>query len=297
MGEPSVILGIRITRNKKEGTITLDQEEYIQEILNKYNMEDSNGIKSPMEIGLKLDKNNDKIDDNLPYQSLVGALMYLVQGTRPDIAYPVHYLSKFNKYYGLTHWKHLKRVLKYLKETKNLHLTYERDTENYKQLTGYGDASWNPKCDGKSVSGYLYLLNGGPISWNSKNQDIIALSTCEAEYVALCEAIKEGKWIQNLLTELNLTKEDDLRNIKIYCDNQPAISIIKEGNNCKRSKHINLKYLFVRKEIEDGNFDIENVSTKEMLADGLTKSLSGEKLQKLNSKMGLKEKFKKRVGD
>lgn len=125
LGEPNVILGIHVTRSRKEKTISIDQEGYIQELLRKYNMENCNIIKTPMEIGLKLKKSEKEIDEKIPYHNLVGGLMYLVQATRPDLAYPVHYLSQFNNYYDGIHWKHLKRILRYLKYTKNVKLTFD----------------------------------------------------------------------------------------------------------------------------------------------------------------------------
>lgn len=284
LGEPNNMLGMRIKRNRKENIITLDQNEYIQKLLDKFNMQDAKGSTSPMEISLKLEKSNVDIEENIPYQSLIGALMYLVQGSRPDITYAVHYLSQFNDCYSKLHWTHLKRVLRYLKATPDTYIRYKCDPS----IIGYTDASWNNSVDGKSVSGYLFLLGGAPVSWTSNKQPIIALSTCEAEFVGLCEAVKEAKWIRNFLTELHLNEKFLPNDFLIFSDNQAAISIINNNlNYSKRSKHIDLKYLYTRNEIEDGNIKINYIPTNMMAADGLTKALSPVKVKKLNKLIGM----------
>lgn len=284
LGEPNIILGMQIKRNREKGVLTIDQYSYIENLLDKYGMKDCYTIQSPMETGLKLKKSETTINQNIPYQSLVGALMYLVQGTRPDIAYPVHYLSQFNKCYNETHWKHLKRILRYLKFSKNICIKYSKN-ENYK-LRGYCDASWNPHYDGKSVTGYMFFMGDGLVSWRSCKQNVVTMSTCESEFIAMCESIKEANWLKNLLTEMELEGEFLEENkIKLYCDNQAAIKLAQNGQYCKKSKHINLKYLYIRQEIEDGKYDVSYMPTSQMLADILTKALAKNKIKKILDNM------------
>lgn len=200
--------------------------------------------------------------------------MYLVQGTRPDLAFTVNHLSQFNSCYTSQHWKMAKRILRYLKGTRSACLTYKAKGE---PLLGYSDASWNPdKACGKSRSGYVFILSGAAISWKSTKQDIIALSTCEAEYVALCEAMKEGKWLRAFLNELGLQRFCD-GPTELRCDNQSTIKLSGNPIQHQRSKHINLKYLFSRHEIENGNFKVSYTPTSEMVADSLTKPVPRDK--------------------
>lgn len=286
LGEPDNMLGLRIKRNRKEKTITIDQNEYIQKILRKFNMHDAKESKTPMEINLKLENSNINIDNKIPYQSLIGNLMYVVQGTRPDIAFAVHYLSQFNGCYTKTHWTHLKRILRYLKATPDVFIKYKNDSKIY----GYTDANWNNSEDGKSVSGYLFLFGSSPITWSSNKQRIIALSTCESEYVALCEATKEAKWLRNFFKELNLENQFINKEFLIFCDNQAAITIMNNTNYNKRSKHIGLKYLYCKNEIEEGNIKVKYISTNLMAADGLTKTLPNVKIKRTNELMGIMDK-------
>lgn len=165
----------------------MSQRGYIQEVLQKFGMSECNPISSPIEAGVKLKKNErpTKEDEKLPYRELVGALTYLSVTTRPDIAYAISYLGQFNNCYDSTHWKAAKRVLRYLKGTIDVGINYNKSEGPVK---GFVDADWGGcVIDRRSYSGYIYKLGGGPISWDSRKQKTIALSTTEAEYMALTE--------------------------------------------------------------------------------------------------------------
>ncbi|XP_064462668.1 uncharacterized protein LOC135373382 [Ornithodoros turicata] len=196
-GEPTYILGIEVKHDKLRKTLTINQRKYVDEILKRFNMEGSKPVKAPIEVGRSAsrEETSENISDpNVPYQSLIRNLMYLVQGTRPDIAFAANFLSQFNSNYTQHHWRMAKRILRYLKGRRNAGITYTACKE---PLVVFSDASWNEYNTGRSRSAYVYTLSKGAISWRLAKHQIVALSTCEAEYIALTEAMKEGKWLKH----------------------------------------------------------------------------------------------------
>ncbi|XP_064479261.1 uncharacterized protein LOC135392483 [Ornithodoros turicata] len=186
VGEPSYILGIENTWDKVNKKLTLNRKKYISDILKRYSQgKDSNGNWSNNNVGQTTEG---KAESTVPYQNLIGNLMYMVQGTRPDIAFATHYLSEFNTSFTSTHWQMAKRVLRYLQGTKDVGITYTACAE---PVVGYCDASWNESGKGKSRTAYVFTVSKGAISRKSTKQQVVALSTCEAEYIAITEAIKK----------------------------------------------------------------------------------------------------------
>ena len=206
-----------------------------------------------------------------PYRELVGGLIYLANATRPDIAFTASVLSRFCSNPGHEHWLIAKRVLRYLKLTSHYGILYNKDETN---LLAYTDSDWAGDIDDrKSCSGNLLMLSQGPISWKSKKQMSISLSTMEAEYVALSEVSREVIYIKRLLQHMGFEKYVQLP-INVYCDNQSAIQLSKNAVFHKRSKHIDISYHFVRELVENKEIQIYYLSTENMIADILTKSLS-----------------------
>ncbi|XP_059057424.1 uncharacterized protein LOC131851019 [Achroia grisella] len=165
-------------------------------------MNDALTATTPLEPGLKL-LTPETGDENIevPYQELIGSLMYIAIGTRLDISHTVSYLSQFNAHYGEVHWKAAKRVLRYLKGTKDLQLRYKRNGQTFP--TGYVDADYgNNLVDRRSFTGFVYMMSGAPISWEARKQRTVALSTTEAEYMALAEACKEAIYLKTLISEI-----------------------------------------------------------------------------------------------
>lgn len=233
-------------------------------------MYDCNGIQTPMEENLKLIKNDDvNLATNQPYREMLGSIMYLMLASRPDLCYAISYLSRFQEKATDLHFKHLKRVVRYVKQTSNVILEYHRDTKT--PLTGYVDADWaNDTTDRKSTSGYVFQVFGNPISWSSKKQMIIAKSTCEAEYVALSEACGEGIWLSKVITDLGI---DPQLPFTIYEDNAGAI-FMAQNPETKRSKHIDVKYHWIRQQLWDKKIKLEHVASTNQIADMMTKPLS-----------------------
>ncbi|XP_063632470.1 uncharacterized protein LOC134803599 [Cydia splendana] len=217
----------------------------------------------------------------LLYKNLIGTLMYIAVATRPDIMFAISYLSQFNDCYNEEHFKCAKRVLRYLKETKSVGLTFKK-TDN--DLHRIADADWGScKLDQKSFSGYCYKYAGTCVSWMSKKQKSIALSTAESEYIALTEAAKEAIHLKNLYKDLGANYE----RIVILNDNQAALKLSQNSMVTSKSKHIDLKMHFIRDCIQEGAIEVKYLQTEDMEADHLTKALPGPRLMKLRISLGL----------
>jgi len=250
---------------QKDGIITLNQKKYIQDLLTKFNMQDCKTVSTPMEVGTKLEKRTSEEQENLPYQNLIGSLMYLSVASRPDISFAVSYLSQFNNCYSNQHWIAAKRVLRYLKGTMDMNLIYKK-TGN--QIIGFADADWaSCTVDRRSYTGYCFMFAGGIIIWESKKQRTVALSTAKAEYMSLTEASKEAIHSKNLANDMGILHEK----ILIYNDNQAAQRLVV--NPSSKSKHISIKEHFIRDVAQRGDIEICYMRSEEMLADILTKPL------------------------
>ena len=222
--------------------------------------------------------------DQHQYQSAVGSLLYLSVATRPDITYAVSNVSKFSANPTTRHWMAVKRIMRYLRSTTNLGLLFTSQTMG--ECVGYSDADWGGDLDDrKSTFGYVFLISGGAVSWRSKKQTCVALSTAEAEYIALASATQEALWMRRLSAEL--IGRPPAGATTIFEDNQSAISMTKNPQFHGRSKHISIKYHFVRDQVTDGTIKVEYCPTTEMIADMLTKGLSKEQFTKLRRMVGL----------
>ena len=286
LGELKYFLGICVERNRMEQSIHINQQGYINQVLERFNMQDSKSVSTPIATGTKLLKStNCKEDvDTQVYQSKVGSEMYGMLCTCPDIAYGISQVSQHCSNPNSTHDAAVKRIMRYLKPTANLGITYKgKDGLN---LKGYSDADWGAGEDRKSISGYVFILAGGAISWSSKKQSGVALSSTEAEYTALLQAVKESIWIRRLLQELGREAEDDK---VIYDDNQGAIALAHNPEYHVRTKHIDIQYHFVREQVEKGEIELVYCPTEEMVADQMTKALAKERHWKLCSLMGLED--------
>ena len=240
-------------------------------------------IMTPMSHNLNLCKRSTSVEDlKRPYCSLVGRLLYITMATRPDLTFTVCYLARFSAGYDNTHWDALLRVLHYLQGTASLTIQYSRDKTVSAKVNGhmagplaYVDANWaSNRLDQKSVSGYVFIIAGGPISWSSKGQITVALSSTEAEYMSLSEGVKQALYLNKLRRPLGLdTKEPTV--IKI--DNQSAIATAYAPGNTysARMKHLDVRLHHIRDQISDGTIQLVYCPTEIMAADVLTKALAG----------------------
>jgi hypothetical protein len=233
-------LGLRITRNRRRRAIYLDQHGYIEKILQQFDIEYCTPADTPM-TGSKLEKPGTEYTCSnaarTSYQSAVGSLIYLMLGTRPDIAYAISVLSRYCNNPDHTYEAGVKRVMRYLKGSKEYTLVYEG---NITLLSGYTDADWGGDPDTRrSTSGYVFNIGSAAISWSSKRQPTTALSSCEAEYMGQTQATKEAIWLQRLFTELSTVPRGDgnakaqqgPQAVIIYSDNQGAIALAKNPTN------------------------------------------------------------------
>ena len=223
--------------------------------------------------------------DITKYREVIGSLIYLMTCTRPDISYSVGLLSRFMQEPKELHWRFLKRLLRYLKTTRDYSLTYYKSNKENRKLIGYTDSDLASNFeDRKSTSGYLFKYGECLISWKSSKQNIVALSSTEAEYIGLTKAAQETIWLKQTLNELNHKTEQVL----IYCDNQSSISLSKNPEFHARSKHIDIRHHFIREMIKEGELKIEYLSKDEMPADLLTKGLPRMKHYKCLDDLNLK---------
>lgn len=269
LGEAKFFLGLNIEKN--DGKVKVSQKTFILDLLKRFNMLDANPVSTPMEcnvrLGLSKNEEENQSNSDVPYQSLIGSLMYLAVNTRPDIAYAISYLSQFNTCFNTSHWIAAKRVLRYLKGTINYSLTYECSDLNVK---GYVDADWaNNVLDRKSYSGFIFDMCNGPVSWEAKKQSCVTLSSTEAEYVAITQAAKECVFLKGLLKELVDYDEP----IVVYNDNQSAQRLVYNPVFHNRTKHIDTKFHYIRETVKSNKVVLKYLPTDKMLADVLTKGL------------------------
>ena len=287
LGKLQYFLGMKVVQDEGSRSIWIGQPAYAENLLKKHGMQDSKPTGTPVDVNAKLQPATNQADPvkQTEYQSAVGSLMYLAVSTRPDIAFTVNILARFNSNPQKEHWTALKRVLRYLKGTLNHGILYKQDGSD--KCIGYSDADWaGDTSDRKSTSGYIFMLSGGAISWSSRKQKCVALSTAEAEYVALSGAVQECIWLRQLEAELGSTSEGPTL---ILEDNQSAIAMAKNPQFHGRAKHIDIRHHFVREQVALGNIRLDYCSTTEMTADMLTKGLNCERYCKLREKAGICE--------
>jgi hypothetical protein len=289
------MLGMRITRDRAARTIKLDQELYITKALERYGLAQCKVVTSPEVCGADkvICAALDEPCDRQRYMEIVGTLMYAAISTRPDCSHAVHYLAGHMQTPTVRHMNAAERVLQYLAGTKEVGLVFGSRakgvgdsrgcSEQQIDVCAFADADWaNSKVDRKSISGWVAKLNGDPISWSSKKQRTVALSTCEAELYAEGEAIKEVLWLRGLLAELGLHAATGSR---IYGDNQSTIAISQNGIKGERTKHVDVKYHFITETVESGAVKLQWVPTTEQQADIFTKALPAPAFAKLRAEL------------
>src|SRR4051794_27842003 len=233
LGEAAYILGIKIYRDRSRRLIGLSQSTYLDKVLKKFRMDESKKGFLPMLLGKTLSKTQSPATaeerermNKIPYASAIGSIMYVMLCTRPDITHAVSLTSRYQSDPGTEHWTAVKNILKYLKRTKDMFLTYGGDEELV--VTSYTDASWDTDPDeSNSQSGYVFILNGAAVSWRSAKQSVVAKSSTESEYIAASEAAQEVVWMKEFITELGVVPSA-LDPLVIYCDNMGPIANAQE---------------------------------------------------------------------
>lgn len=283
-------LGMTVCRDRKKRIIHLGQKTYIQRFLEEHGFWSEGRIGStdtPMSTTANLQPAPDNYhapeDLRKRYQRVVGSLMYAMLGTRPDIAYSVSVVSRFASNPTEQHWTGVKRILRYLRTTIDYQLVFN---DTFETLTGFTDASWGDDASRRSTSGYLFSVGSAVISWQSKRQPTVALSTCEAEFVGQTHAAKEAIWLRDLLRELG---HEQLGATVIYGDNAGAVALSRNPQYHSRTKHIGIQHAWQREKVEDGVIDVQWIETKKQTADGLTKPLPKAAFAEFRHSLGLRK--------
>jgi hypothetical protein len=353
LGPARQFLGIQIERNRQARTLRIHQKPYIESILKRFQMENCNGVSTPMDPNLELIATpinyTATLQQKLDYQQSNGSIMYAMLGTRPDLAFSISTLSKFCSNPTPDHALAINRALRYLNKTIDVGITYggyqnpaieeaikhdQASRNGLIGLFGFTDSDWaGDKDSRKSTSGFLFTLYGGAISWKSTKQSVVATSSTEAEYIACSEAAKEALWIRrmlkeicgeptqnpmeyshefdsqiksetgslynsiSMLTDANIHLSGPQGNFSaetqptepqiIFADNQGAIKLSRNPQHHKRTKHIDVRYHFIRESTQSGLIRLVHIPTNEMVADILTKALPRLQHQKHMKGMGM----------
>jgi hypothetical protein len=288
-GEVDNYLGNRITRNEQAGLIRLDQEAYLEEVLKRFNMDKCTPVKTPMEERLSEANRGTTLskEDQAKYRMIVGSLLYLACWSRPDISFAVSELSRFVSSAGEVQMKAAQRVLRYLKGSKELGLQYMKSSDPTNILWGYVDSDWAGCLDTrKSTSGYVLMFNGCAVSWKSKRQSVVALSSAEAEFIAASSLVQEVIAVRKLLEKLGVPQQDPTA---IGEDNRTCIAW-SEGSvgGSDRAKHIDLRKHFVHEAVQASHIKLNPVRSADNLADLFTKPLPRSSFESLRNRiMGL----------
>jgi hypothetical protein len=293
LGPTSRLLGVHITRNRSTRTLQLSQRQYILDILNHHGFTESRAVNTPMDPGLRLSAHGDRTltpqqEEELrkfPYMTCVGELLYLAVATRPDIARTVSVLCRYNANPGYQHMLAVKHLWRYLRTTIDVKLTYRPDPKSPDLFTTFCDADHGGCADtGHSTSGWVVKMGTGAISWMSKLQSIVALSTTEAEYVAACSAGQEILWLRHLFAEFGYALSSPST---LHMDNRSALSVARNPEHHGRMKHLDLRFYWLRDCVNDGQMAVEYLPTNQMPADILTKSLAHFKVVASRTMLGL----------
>jgi hypothetical protein len=275
LGEASLFLGMTITRDRINRTLRLGQDRMVSDIISKFGLENAKPKNLPLSTSEVLSKTiGEPLDKTqYPYSTVIGTLLYLSSCTRPDISQAVGALARYMAAPTTAHWNAAQGLLRYIKGTKDYGIFYGGPDNT--TTFGYCDSDYAGDVDTRrSTTGYVFILNGGAISWSSRRQQTVAASTTEAEYMAASYAVKEALWLRKLAATLEL----DPGPISIFGDNQSALQLLKNPITSMRSKHIDVMYHFSRERVASGEVVFTYINTDLMVADCLTKPVPIAKL-------------------
>ena len=281
LGAARRILGMDIFREKDKGLLVLSQERYLRKVLKAFNMEESREVQTPIGSQFKLKALSKKEAEeqavemeDIPYASAVGSIMYAMVGSRPDLAYAIGLVSRYMGKPGKEHWAAVKWIMRYLKGAAGYCLTFTRGQDFL--VRGFCDSDYAADQDkSRSISGFVFTVGGNTVSWRSCLQKVVALSTTEAEYISLSEASREAVWLKGICEDLGFEQEA----AEIHCDSQSAIYLSKNNMFHERTKHMKVKYNFIREVVADGQVRVLKVHTLKNTADVLTKVLPRDKFR------------------
>ncbi len=291
LGELHWMLGIEVKRDRVANTVHLSQRAYIDAILHRFNFTDLKPLSTPMDVQVKLTSEQAPVSAaefaamrDIPYCEAVGTLNWAALATHPNISFAVSTVARFTLNPGPVHWEAVKRIFRYLAGSRDLWLSYG---ETRRALIGYTDTDGSMAEDRRAISGYAFLIDGGTVSWSSKRQEIVSLSTTESEYVAATHGLKEVLWLRSLLSEVFGPFKDPMT---MFCDNQSAIVLARNHQYHAHTKHIDVRYHFICWVVDQGVVWLIYCPTEDMVADALTKALPSPKVKHFAAGLGLHAK-------
>lgn len=271
-GPVKKLLGMRFTW-QDNGIVRLDQQSYIEQILDEFGMGDCKPVSTPISPSVKLDDVNGSLlgrSDHKQFRRLIGRLTFLVIATRPDIAFAVNQLSQYLAEPRKLHLAAAKHVLRYIKGTISHGLTFS--AKGRQGLCAYADSAYANSARSRSTTGFVICINSAPVTWSSRKQSITAQSSTEAEYIAISEAAKQAIWTRHFLYAIGKGSVYRHAPTTIYEDNQGAIKIADNPVNHPKTKHIAVRYHAIRDHVSNGEICLRHLPTEKMIADGLTKA-------------------------
>lgn len=308
LGEADWFLNMRITRDRKQRLLWLDQQAYVEQLLDEFGFDESKAVAVPGTLEPLSRADAPTTDAEIaamkavPYRKAIGSLTYLANSSRPDIAHSVNYAAQFSQNPGESHWRAVKTILRYLCGTKNYALQFgaapsarheavgkaggSMEQAATSALRAFADANWGGCADTRrSTTGFIVALGSDLLDWQSRKQTTVALSTCEAEYMAISAASQAVAWARGFLHEIEAIeagvatesgeKLHPSTSVPIlFSDNKAAIALAKNDILHSRSKHIDIKHHFIREQLDSGLITLQWISSEQQLADALTKALS-----------------------
>lgn len=281
LGKMKYFLGVEVVQD--EQGIFIGQKKYAVETLQKFGMEECNAVRNPMVRGNRLTKEGAGARvDPTSFKQLVGSLRYLT-ATRPDLIYSVNLVSRYMESPSEQHLAAAKRILRYVQGTVGFGIQYRHGGDE--KLIGYVDSDYaGDEDDRRSTSGYTFLFGDGAVSWSSKKQPIVTLSTTKVEYVAAASGACQAVWLRNVLMDIGCDQE---KGTVILCDNSSTIKLAKNHVLHGRSKHIHVRYHFIRELVNEEVISLEYCTTQEQVSDIMTKPVKLDVFERLREKMGV----------
>lgn len=276
---------MKVERDRANCILRLSQGHYARKLVAAFGLSDCKTVATPLAVSVKLDRDSVDVSKEtsaeVPYQKLIGGLMYLTVCTRPDLAFAASCLSQFNNCYTDVHWKAAKRVLRYLAGTLDHCLVFCKGESNF---SAYADANWaDNSVDMRSFTGLIVKFGNAVISWESRKQKTVALSSTEAEYYALTDVARELCFLKNLSSELGFK----FGCVTVHSDSQGALAIVKNESHHGRTKHINVKHFFLRDLVKSNEISLRYLKTDDMIADVLTKGLPRDAHERHLASLGI----------
>ena len=283
LGSIKQFLGMEVEKDN-DGNFLLSQKNYIDKIVEDCGLSDGKASKYPLDTGYDKLACDELLSNSKIYQKIIGQLLYLSTNTRPDISASVSILSQRMCKPRKIDLNEVKRVVRYLKGTRNYKLKLSSSNCEH-GIVAYTDANWaESRVDRKSNSGYIFMLNGGTVSWCCRKQECVSLSSTEAEYIALSEGCQELTWLKGICNDMNV---DIKKSTKVFVDNQSCIKLVDNQKFSNRSKHIDTKYHYIRDLSDKGELTLEYCTSEDNVADLMTKPLGPKRIDYLRLKANI----------